>query len=62
MRKIKVDWTQDLMNIAVLFAIYNAYLWIRSTNIIKVYLDTYASVINGSNNTPLFAAINAIIL
>ena len=59
MRKIKVHWIQDLENIVIVFAIYNAYLWLRSTNIIEVYLYVYKSVVKGSSNTPLFAALNA---
>jgi hypothetical protein len=60
MRKDDIHWTRDLGVLIFIFLVYNLYLWIRSTNIVQVYRDTFESIVAGSNKTPLLAVLRAI--
>lgn len=58
----KINWVNDLKYLFIVFTIYNVYLAIKGTNLIEVYIETYNSIANNRNETPMFYAINQFIL
>jgi hypothetical protein len=58
LRNTKIRWQNDLFYLFVVFGFYNIYLAIQGTNLIEVYMETYKSIANNKNQTPLFYTLD----
>jgi len=58
LRNSNIRWENDLIHLFYVFIAYNFYLALKGTNIIQVYNETYNSIANNRNQTPLFYTIN----
>jgi hypothetical protein len=61
LRNTKIRWKNDLFYLCVVFGLYNIYLALQGTNVIDVYLETYKSIANNKNQTPLFYTLNILL-
>lgn len=60
LRNTKIEWKSDILNLSLVFIVYNLYLLVNNTNVIAVYQKTYNSIANDRNETPLFYTLNRI--
>lgn len=60
LRNTKIEWKHDILNLSLIFLVYNLYLLVNNTNVIEVYEKTYNSIANDRNETPIFYTINRI--
>ena len=49
-----IHLVHDIFVLIILFAIYNLWLIINNTNLLKVYKKTFVSIHEGKTDTPLF--------
>jgi hypothetical protein len=55
--KYKINWKNNIFMFIIIFFIYNCYLFLNGTNIIKIYKNINKSIINKDNKTPFFFII-----
>ena len=56
----QIHLLRDSIILAVLFIIYNIYLFINDTNIIEIYTNIFDDIKNGGKNVPFFNILNKI--
>ena len=61
LRNTKIRWQNDLFYLGIVFGIYNIYLALQGTNLVEVYMETYKSIANNKNQTPLFYTLDKIL-
>lgn len=57
---ISIHWINDIIVTLLVVTVYVFYLYLNNTNPSKIYEETEKSIVNGSNKTPMFYAMNKI--
>jgi hypothetical protein len=61
LRNSKINWLNDSMVFVIIFIIYNFYLFfVKKTDIFRIYILTYISLVTGQSKTPLYSLIKSI--
>lgn len=58
LRHTVIQWKNDFFYLFVVFGLYNIYLAIQGTNLVEVYMETYKSIANNKNQTPMFYTLD----
>lgn len=54
----KINFSNDIYTLMIIFGIYNIWLWVNDTNIYEIYERTINAVSSGDNKTPFYNFIN----
>jgi len=60
LRNKQIDYFYDTIGLAVLFGIYNVYLYLNSTNVVEVYQNIDRAILANKNETPFFYLMDKI--